>query len=309
MTREHRKTPGGVFQYSLRLPVIFIAFLFQSALIAQEIPVIQSLTLKDKAFAQYINDLEKTYQAIAQNKAFTLSLYQYKALKDDTVFSVAARCSIPYDTLATLNRLDSSDADITGRTLIIPAAPGIFVPEAPETTTEYLVAQRYGAQYPQLEKLLVNGSVFGYNMRDKFSAEERVFFIDSSMKLPIAGAVLTSPFGMRVSPITGEWRQHNGIDLGAPMGTAVMACKAGVVSFTGYDSVLGNHVIITHANKTQSLYAHLSKIRTETGKSVKTGTVIGEVGATGAATGPHLHFEIWINGKARDPRESVKGLQ
>jgi murein DD-endopeptidase MepM/ murein hydrolase activator NlpD len=81
------------------------------------------------------------------------------------------------------------------------------------------------------------------------------------------------------------------------------------VSFTGTDSILGNYVIITHANNMQSLYAHLSKIRVETGKTVQTGTVIGEVGATGAATGPHLHFEIRVDGKAQDPRDAVKGLR
>ncbi|GMO50507.1 MAG: M23 family metallopeptidase [Treponemataceae bacterium] len=292
-----------------RLSVIFVAFLFQNAISAQEIPVIRSLTAKDMVFAQYMDDLEKTYQAIARDKPLTPSLYQYTAVKGDTVFSVAARCSIPYDTLATLNRLDSIDANLEGKTLILPAAPGLFVPEIPETTTEYLLARRYGAQQPQLETILVNSVVFSYNRSDKFSAEERVFFVDPSMKLPVARAVLTSPFGMRVSPITGEWRQHNGVDLGAPMGTEVTACKAGVVSFAGQDSVLGNYVIITHASKTQSLYAHLSAILVTTGKSVKTGTAIGKVGATGAATGPHLHFEIRVDGKARDPRESVKGLR
>jgi murein DD-endopeptidase MepM/ murein hydrolase activator NlpD len=291
-----------------RLSLPLLVFLLRHALFAQELPVIPSLTSRDKTFAQYMEDLEKTYQAIARDKAFELLLYRYTAGKGDTVFSVAARCSIPYDTLATLNRIDSIDADLEGRTLVLPAAPGLFVPETPETTTEYLVFQRYAAQNPPVETILVNGVVFGYNKKDKFTAEERVFFIDPSMKLPIAGAVLTSPFGMRVSPITGEWRQHNGIDLGAPSGTEVTACKAGVVSLAGQDAVLGNYVIISHANRTQSLYAHLSKILVETGKSVKTGTVIGLVGATGAATGPHLHFEIRVDGKARDPREKVKGL-
>jgi murein DD-endopeptidase MepM/ murein hydrolase activator NlpD len=291
-----------------RLSALLPVFLIVRVLAAQELPVILSLTSRDRAFAQYMEDLEKTYQAIARDKTFALLLYRYTAAKGDTVFSVAARCSIPYDTLATLNRLDSVDADLEGRTLFLPAAPGLFVPETPETTTEHLVFRRYASQKPLLEKILVNDVAFGYNKNDKFSAEERVFFIDPSMKLPIANAVLTSPFGMRVSPITGQWSRHNGVDLGAPAGTEVTACKAGVVSFVGNDKILGNYVIIAHANKTQSWYAHLSKILVETGKSVKTGTVIGEVGATGAATGPHLHFEIRVDGKARDPGERVKGL-
>jgi murein DD-endopeptidase MepM/ murein hydrolase activator NlpD len=159
-----------------------------------------------------------------------------------------------------------------------------------------------------LENVLVKSTLLLYNKRDKFNAEERMFFIDSAMKLPLSGAVLTSAFGLRKSPITGAWQQHNGVDLAAPTGTAVHACKAGVVSFSGYDNTFGNYVIVTHADKMQSVYAHLSKIYVETGKTVKTGTIIGEVGATGAATGPHLHFEIRINGKAQNPNETVRGL-
>jgi murein DD-endopeptidase MepM/ murein hydrolase activator NlpD len=271
--------------------------------------IIQSLNAKDKVFERYMTDLEAAYQAIARNKAFAPVFYEYKAVKGDTVFSVSSRCSIPYDTLATVNRLDSVDTALEGKTLILPAAPGLYVAGVPETTTEHLIRQRYNTENPEyLENVLVKNTNFLYNKYDKFSAEERVFFIDPTMKLPLSNAVITSAFGLRKSPITGEWQHHNGVDLGARTGTEVSACKAGVISFTGWDDVFGNYVIITHANNMQSLYAHLSKIRVETGKTVKTGTVIGEVGQTGAATGPHLHFEIRVNGKAQDPREAVKGL-
>lgn len=275
---------------------------------ARALPVIAALTPKDAVFENFMAEVEKAYQAIARGREFEPLLFAYTAAKGDTVFTVSSRCAIPYDTLATINRLDSVDAFLEGKTLVIPAAPGLFVPETPHTTAEFLIAQRYAAAAPTVQKLLVNDVVFLYNKRDKFSAEERVFFVDSAMKLPLSNAVLTSAFGLRKSPITGAWQHHNGVDLGAPTGTAVFACKGGVVSFAGADKVLGNYVMISHAGNVQSLYAHLSKIRVQAGKTVQTGTIIGEVGATGAATGPHLHFEVRVGGKAQDPREAVKGL-
>jgi murein DD-endopeptidase MepM/ murein hydrolase activator NlpD len=275
----------------------------------RQLPVIESLTHKDAIFETFMTEVQKAYQSIARDKHFAPLLFEYTAAKGDTVFTVSSRCAIPYDTLATINRLDSADAPLEGMTLVIPAAPGLFIPEIPNTTTEYLITQRYVSLLPDVQKLLVNDVVFLYNKRDKFSAEERVFFVDSTMKLPLASVVLTSAFGLRKSPITGAWQHHNGVDLGAPTGTEVFSCKGGVVSFAGTDSILGKYVIITHANNMQSLYAHLSKIRVETGKTVQTGTIIGEVGATGAVTGPHLHFEIRVGGKAQDPRDAVKGLR
>jgi murein DD-endopeptidase MepM/ murein hydrolase activator NlpD len=275
---------------------------------ARHIPVIAALTPKDAVFENFMTEVEKAYQAIARGRQFEPLLFAYTAVKGDTVFTVSSRCAIPYDTLATINRLDSVDSFLEGKTLVIPAAPGLFVPETPLTKTEYLIAQRYTTAAPTGKKILVKDVVFLYNKSDKFSAEERVFFVDSAMKLPLPNAVLTSAFGLRKSPITGAWQHHNGVDLGAPTGTEVFACKGGVVSFAGANNVLGNYVLISHAGNMQSLYAHLSKIRVKAGKTVQTGTVIGEVGATGAATGPHLHFEVRVGGKAQDPRKAVKGL-
>jgi murein DD-endopeptidase MepM/ murein hydrolase activator NlpD len=117
---------------------------------------------------------------------------------------------------------------------------------------------------------------------------------------PAAGPV-TSGFGPRVHPVTGEHRQHAGLDIGAPHGAPVVAARAGVVTFAGDASGYGRTVIIDHGGGLTTLYAHLSAVRVRSGQSVAAGGTIGAVGATGVVTGPHLHFEVRSGGVAQDP--------
>lgn len=112
---------------------------------------------------------------------------------------------------------------------------------------------------------------------------------------------ITSPFGMRLHPILKVYRGHTGMDIGAPMGSYVLAANSGVVTKATYSMSYGNCVMINHGNGISTLYAHGSEILTEVGKEVKRGDVIMKVGSTGWSTGPHLHFEIIINGIKIDP--------
>lgn len=118
---------------------------------------------------------------------------------------------------------------------------------------------------------------------------------------PVPQRRITSSFGMRVHPKFRTKIQHTGIDIGSPKGTPIKAAGAGEVIFTGWLRGYGQVVIIDHGSGYSTVYAHMSKILTEDGASVKTGTVIGQVGQTGVATGPHLHFEVRVNGKAQNP--------
>jgi murein DD-endopeptidase MepM/ murein hydrolase activator NlpD len=152
----------------------------------------------------------------------------------------------------------------------------------------------------------VNGSEFQFIPDEKFSPTERAFFLDVLMRSPLPEGVITSDYGIRKSPISGKEHFHGGLDLAAPHGTNVLACKSGVVLQTGFDSELGNFIIINHDSKNQSLYAHLSEILKKTGDFVTSGTVIGKVGSTGASTGPHLHFEIRSGGKKINPRSVIR---
>ena len=113
---------------------------------------------------------------------------------------------------------------------------------------------------------------------------------------------ITSKYGMRTHPITGVYKLHTGVDIGAPMGASFVAANDGVVVKAGYNEAYGNMVIIDHGGGIQTLYAHGSEIMVNVGDVVKKGeTVVLKVGSTGYSTGAHAHFEVRINGKTVDP--------
>ena len=119
------------------------------------------------------------------------------------------------------------------------------------------------------------------------------------MKTPINGARLSSPFGMRKHPIDGFNKMHRGTDFAAPLGTPIMASGSGVIKKAGWCGGGGNCVVIKHNSTYQTIYAHMSKFAKgiRGGVRVKQGQTIGYVGSTGKSTGPHLHYEVLINGK------------
>jgi murein DD-endopeptidase MepM/ murein hydrolase activator NlpD len=119
------------------------------------------------------------------------------------------------------------------------------------------------------------------------------------MKTPINGARLSSPFGMRKHPIDGFTKMHKGTDFAAPMGTPIMASGDGVIKKASWCGGGGNCVVIKHNSTYQTIYAHMSKFASgiRSGVRVKQGQIIGYVGSTGKSTGPHLHYEVVVNGK------------
>lgn len=112
---------------------------------------------------------------------------------------------------------------------------------------------------------------------------------------------VTSAFGMREHPLFGDERPHSGIDIAGSAGLEVMAADSGTVAVATYSSSYGNYVTIYHSNGDYTLYAHMSSLAVTAGQNVTQGDVIGYVGSTGWATGPHLHFEIRVNGSTVDP--------
>ena len=119
------------------------------------------------------------------------------------------------------------------------------------------------------------------------------------MKTPINGARLSSPFGMRKHPIDGFNKMHRGTDFAAPMGTPIMASGDGLIKKAGWCGGGGNCVVIKHNSTYKTVYAHMSKFASgiRSGVRVKQGQTIGYVGSTGKSTGPHLHYEVIVNGK------------
>ena len=122
---------------------------------------------------------------------------------------------------------------------------------------------------------------------------------------PVEFSRVTSGFKMRMHPILKTWRAHLGTDFAAPTGTAVRTVGDGVVEFSGVQNGFGNVVFVKHRNQHVTVYAHLSRIDVRQGQSVEQGQTLGAVGATGWATGPHLHFEFRVNGQHQDPQTIV----
>ncbi len=116
---------------------------------------------------------------------------------------------------------------------------------------------------------------------------------------------LTSRFGPRVSPFTGRRQLHNGIDIAAASGTSIYAPARGRVHFVGRRGPLGKALVIDHGFGVKTLYGHTKEIHVEAGDTVERGQEIASIGSTGRSTGPHLHYVVEVNGKARDPLDYI----
>lgn len=115
-------------------------------------------------------------------------------------------------------------------------------------------------------------------------------------RLPLLGGTITSRVGMRIDPIDGAWRQHNGVDIAIPSGTPVRPVAPGVVVYSGSRSGYGNTIVVEHDNGIITLYAHNSRILVAEGQPVTQESTLALSGSTGRSTGPHLHFEAWQAG-------------
>lgn len=135
--------------------------------------------------------------------------------------------------------------------------------------------------------------------------ETGAFLAALPSRLPLRRGV-NSPFGPRLSPWTGEPEFHVGVDLAANLGTPVKATAAGVVRFTGTSGGYGVSVFLDHGAGVESRYGHLQKIGVTRGQRVERGQLIGLTGNTGRSTGPHLHYEVLVNGRPVDPRRLAR---
>jgi murein DD-endopeptidase MepM/ murein hydrolase activator NlpD len=289
---------------------------------AEPYPVIARLDWRDENYKRYIADVEANRRRVfSRDKtsrgefresagaiADSLTVYRYTLREGENVFFLAARCNIPYSALASLNRLNHQSAFEPGAAVLLPSSPGIFVPCEPNSDLEYLLAS---SRFPPEETVSAPvavggmpgqaGNEFFFFPGQEFNATERAFFLNTGFQFPLRSYRLTSSFGMRKNPVTGNMRLHQGVDLAAPAGTEVFAAGNGIVTEVGYDPIYGNYIIIKHNDNWASLYGHLQKVAVSLRANVKSGILIGWVGTTGQSTGPHLHFELRQNGQARDP--------
>lgn len=130
------------------------------------------------------------------------------------------------------------------------------------------------------------------------------YVLNQHMVVPVNGEI-TSPFGFRNHPITGEKHFHAGIDIAADSGTPIYAAFSGKVVVADYDKWNGNYIKIQHENNIMTVYCHCEKLSVKTGDYVSAGYIIGTVGSTGSSTGPHLHFEFRVNNISYDPQTAL----
>ena len=306
--QKHRKTALKTLKTFTKVLLVTVYSLFSFAALSANssgcYPHIQELQSRNPMFKQYQQDVEQSYKLIAQGNTPFLGLYTYTGIKGDTIMTVSARCNIPQETIATLNRFSSSDAPLENVEIILPTAPGLFIPITPESTLEIILSKK-NFKEDETPCYTINDERFFFLCGERFEPTERAFYLDTALSSPLPQGVLTSSFGMRISPITGMEKFHQGVDLAAPIGTPVLAARGGIVETTGTDTVYGNYIVLKHDNSTQSLYAHLSAIDVKMGMRVEKGNTIGKVGTTGWSTGPHLHFEMRIGGRAQQPPNSL----
>lgn len=279
---------------------------------AQESPLprIKRLGPSDIVFSQIQDAVAQGY--MAENSGYEppdLFLASWVATAGEDLFSLAARLSLPYEAIATLNGISGPRTFRPGELVLIPSTAGLFVAEQPRYDLDLLLASRIGGEpwdtVPAADK---GGRDLRFYPGKRLSGTERSFFLNVGFRIPLPSGMLTSSFGMRRSPIDGVHRKHQGVDLSAPSGTEVLASMSGTVADVSEDSVLGKYVVLAHDGGLQTVYGHLSATLVMLNQSVQSGTIIGRVGSTGLSTGPHLHFEIRVGGSARDPARYLNGL-
>ena len=292
-----------------------------------ELPVLERLkTARDNPiFAEYNRIVENNYIVIKLKQMPDFIFFVHTLTDEDKddlhfssgnshIISISSRCNISYDTFATLNKIQSSTDNLLNTKIIIPAVSGLFIKRHVDDNSsalEILLHEEYadtkltGKEY----YFIINGEDYIFFPEKRFSPTERFYFTDSALGLPLEKGTfwISSEFGKRQNPISGEWKDHNGIDLAASEGTPVYAVKDGHAAYCiEKDATFGNYVILTHdTGKMTSVYAHLSSICINQYQFVKKGDIIGYVGHTGMATGDHLHFEIRQGGVAQDPQSVI----
>lgn len=150
-------------------------------------------------------------------------------------------------------------------------------------------------------EIIHNGSGGGDSASEGNSFAD--YKINADAVMPVQGARLTSEFGYRTNPVSGNYGFHTGIDLAAAENTPVASAYGGTVTETGESDVWGKYVLVRHSDSLETYYCHLNEIYVEEGAVIRSGETVGLLGSTGWSTGPHLHFEVRIDGIRVDPEK------
>ena len=252
----------------------------------------------------YTGELARFGPEIPSSPFLRISTY---ILRDgDTVTSVAKSSNITVETILSFNQIKSPRTLRPGHTLSLPSRDGILI-NLENPTPLMTLAANYQVfpnlilltnQLPETTKT-VAGKVFVPEA--KLDPVELRKLLGEFFFWPTKGGRISSYFGRRNDPFTGEKTLHSGVDIATYYGAPVLAAGDGIVTATGYDSVLGNFIRVNQGQGFMAVYGHLSAITTMTGRKVRAGQLIGRVGSTGYSTGPHLHFSAYRWNKLLNP--------
>ncbi|MBQ6266956.1 MAG: M23 family metallopeptidase [Clostridia bacterium] len=187
------------------------------------------------------------------------------------------------------------------------AEPAAAEPSAPVTAAAESVTAMTDVSDETGETVatgVVEDGAGGLDLEGRAAVEGATFApytISAAVTMPVESTRITSGFGYRTNPVSGNYGFHTGLDLAAPAGTPVAAAFYGVVEETGEDDVWGNYILLRHSDSLETCYCHLSAVNVTQGAVLRSGEIIGYVGSTGWSTGPHLHFEVRIDGVRVDP--------
>lgn len=276
-------------------------------------PKFTSLGSDDVIYRQHQAGIEEYYRTSRTGRALPqLSIYRYKPEAGDTLITVASRFMVPYSSLASLNRITSSTIPPDTEYLLVPSVPGIFLPQEPVSELENLMWELRAEDASQARTVSVRrgGGLerFRFFPGSDFDRVERLAFLRLLFQRPVRNTVISSHYGFRNSPVTGEPQFHGGVDFAAPTGVPVIAAREGRVTGIGFDPLYGKYVLLEHGGGYETFYGHLHDINVRLNDQVSSGMIIGSVGNSGRSTGPHLHFEIRQHGKHRDPLHHLPGL-
>ncbi|MCL2026283.1 MAG: peptidoglycan DD-metalloendopeptidase family protein [Leptospirales bacterium] len=238
-----------------------------------------------------------------------INFYKYRVRQGDTFWKILSATALDIDTLMTINNISSPGMIKPGKVIYLSNMRGILLYN--ETGKELQTVLRQKKIHPNYVKA-VNGALdkkYLFVPCGEVSAIQRALFLGTGFMFPLYSGRQTSGFGMRNNPFDKKRNEfHKGIDIACPVGSKVLASRAGTVVFVGTNGGYGKLITIQHEHGYQSLYGHLSRYNVKVGQKVNRGDVIGYSGNTGRTTGPHLHFEVRHKGRSFNPGRLVKPL-
>ncbi|MDL1895359.1 M23 family metallopeptidase [Anaerolineae bacterium CFX7] len=290
-------------------------------------PAAQSAGIPDVNLDQSYNQSDITLSAVpftSKPKKDRREVTTYIVQPGDNVSVIAARFGVTPDSVIWANAKleENPDALTVGQTLYVPPVSGVLHKVAKGETLQ-TIAARFKAQVSDIFNDPFNQSIHDFKSSPPILAVDGWIMVPGGSK-PIVQRVIqrgniaapgnalkgTANFQWPTSACISQyfWGRHPGLDLANSAGTAVNAADAGFVEFVGWDNTgYGNMILVNHGNGTLTRYAHLSAFAVQAGQSVQKGQLIGRIGSTGRSTGPHLHFEIIVNGVHRNPIGVVQG--